>query len=99
MPPEPRKARARTDPGSLPSDDVPLGGVVFAELLTRPGEGKTVKRWHMQRTTALAEGVERRPHPNEGQGMAAAARLYVRMPDDLLVPEDLRVCYRDVGKG
>ena len=97
VPPEPPRARARTDPATLPSADVPLGGVVFAELLTRPGEGKSVKRWHMHRTTALAIGVERRPHPNEGQGMAAAARLYVKMPDALLVPEDLRVCYRDTG--
>ena len=76
-------------------EQVPLGGVYYVELVTLPTTGKTVKRWAIQRISPLSKGVERRAHPLEGQGMAAALTVRVQLSPTVILPDTLSVCFWD----
>ncbi|CAE7730860.1 casc1, partial [Symbiodinium sp. KB8] len=75
---------------------LPLGGVISVELLEKPVQGKSIRRWTLAPASALHTTVRRRPHPYEGKGQAAqvhAVRLEVSMRDSLVPPPELYMAY------
>lgn len=90
-----RVLRRRKNAAELGCVDVPLGGVWHVELLTMPVTGRTVKKWMMRSVTPLTLGVERRPHPLEGQGMSAALTVRAELPFNVIVPAAPRVAFWD----
>uniref|UniRef100_A0A7S1G676 IC97/Casc1 N-terminal domain-containing protein n=1 Tax=Bicosoecida sp. CB-2014 TaxID=1486930 RepID=A0A7S1G676_9STRA len=72
------------------SRDVPLGGVMYVEMLRLPPGSKQVLTWTLQQVTAETKTVTRLPHPMKDQvGAAAAAQaLKIRftMPKHVIMP-------------
>lgn len=97
---EPADPDAGTSAGT--SRDIPLGGVIYVEMLRLPVEPKSVLSWTLQQVTAETKTVTRLPHPMRDQvGAAAAAQaLKVRftMPKHVIMPSAPEGDDDDAGK-
>lgn len=76
----------------------PLAGLVFVELLSFPEDEHTVKKWTLANVSPLAYAVERRAHPLQGQGSAAAAqaiKVRAMIPTHVIVPSKPDMAFWD----